>query len=209
MDQSVNDRSTWVFKIFCCMYDQNEEENEANQTSLINRVSIQPEESIKEKNELRLLGDPTESTYQALVRLTQKNFFVDLLQRKSRRPLDESSSAKVYFSQFDRGIKVQSLELGRAIPEAVLKYLTQRCCISNNIVVWDAYCDCGAFAIQMALQEELLYVVGMNEHKTQIKYSMHNAGVYSVKSEVEFIEVGFESVDFNPKVKPDVLYIHP
>lgn len=61
----------------------------------------------------------------------------------------------------------------------------------------------------MSLEEEVFYVIGFESNPLMISNSFHNANqVYSVKSEIDFINGSFEKLNFHNSMKPDTLFIH-
>lgn len=111
------------------------------------------------------------------------------------------------FSRYDQGIQINEEEWYSVTPEKIAKHQAQRCiegCRSGSIVL-DAFCGVGSNAIQFALHG--LVVVAVDDDAERLQMARHNARIYGVDSQIEFILS--DSFEMARKMKPDVVFVSP
>jgi precorrin-6B methylase 2 len=76
------------------------------------------------------------------------------------------------------------------------------------VILWDAFCHYGSFAIQAAAQEEVFYVAAFNRSKERLRSSAFNASqIYKKDIEIDYILGSFEKLRIKCQ-EPDAIFIH-
>lgn len=165
------------------------------------------------KNELVVMGEDTDLL---MVRITQKNFFVDYQQKKAKKTLlnvqesisEESSNSgddcrpiHIYFTKFPLGVKFYSDELEQALPEKVYKYFSSRSNGGDYFV--DPLCRNGAALIHFGSDMKYLRYIGLEISPEHLYQARHNTIMYRVP--VEFLMANH----LKYTKRPDLLFMKP
>ncbi|CAD8210765.1 unnamed protein product [Paramecium octaurelia] len=177
----------------CCALDSDEEKMGEEK-----QISIKKEE----KTSLELYGNFETQNYM-LVRMTQKNFFVDFSMRKSK--LVEKNPLSVFVSYIDNDVKYEQDESSYLIPEKVLQYIGRRMREVKPSFIVDGLSRSGINAIQFS-SETNTFVLGNNFSMQQIKNANHNATICNLNIRCEFLQATLPKL---PIIENDVFYIQP
>ncbi|KAF5294600.1 hypothetical protein FQA39_LY13359 [Lamprigera yunnana] len=106
------------------------------------------------------------------------------------------------FSKFDEGIKLDEESWFSVTPESIAKNTATRCCCD---IVIDAFCGAGGNTIQLAFTCNK--VIAIDRDAEKIKFAKHNAEIYNVADQIEFL-VGdfFQLAD---SLKGNVVFLSP
>ncbi|CAD8124771.1 unnamed protein product [Paramecium sonneborni] len=181
----------WNF--ICCALDSEEE-----QIIEEKQITIKKEE----KTTLELFGNFDTLNYM-LVRMTQKNFFVDFSMRKSK--LTEKNPLTVFISYIDNDVKYEQDEQSYLIPEKVLQYIGRRMREVKPSFIVDGLSRSGFNAIQFSYETNT-FVLGSNFSMQQIKNAIHNTTICSLNSKCEFLQATLPKL---PIIQNDVFFIQP
>lgn len=107
------------------------------------------------------------------------------------------------FSRFDDGIKCDEQGLFSVTPEEIAKHQAELCG-SGNVVI-DAFTGVGGNAIQFASRQN--HVVAIDIDPTRIRCARHNAKVYDVAHNIDFMVGDFFRLA--PSLKADVIFLSP
>ncbi|XP_042861299.1 uncharacterized protein LOC122246661 isoform X2 [Penaeus japonicus] len=128
---------------------------------------------------------------------------------KETVPLDIPKELLKYWAQryrlflkYDKGIKLDKESWFSVTPEIIAMHHAYRC--KCNIVV-DAFCGAGGNAIQLA--ETCNHVIAIDIDPEKIAIARHNASVYGVADQIDFIIGDFFKLA--PSLKADVVYLSP
>ncbi|KAM3147314.1 hypothetical protein pb186bvf_000565 [Paramecium bursaria] len=165
-------------------------------------ISDIPKEKSKEqeRNLLNIYGNTMDGNY-LLVRITQKNFFVDMLQRKRKKDSAECPQ-QIYYSLYEKGARYENTE--QLIPEKVLQYVGRRASEVSPKLIVDGLSRSGSSTIQLCLEANCL-VLGFNPSINCILNSQWNARIYNVNI-TDFIQAQIPHLPFK---KCDIFYINP
>lgn len=115
------------------------------------------------------------------------------------------------FSRFDDGIQLDFESWYSVTPENIAKHIAERVYNTlGNIVIVDAFCGVGGNLIQFALQSPLVRVIGVEINAERLSMAKHNAKIYGVQHQCEFILGDFMDVmrSLNRHVI-DVVFLSP
>ncbi|CAK66462.1 unnamed protein product (macronuclear) [Paramecium tetraurelia] len=177
----------------CCALDSDEEKMGEEK-----QISIKKEE----KTSLELYGNFETQNYM-LVRMTQKNFFVDFSMRKSK--LVEKNPLSVFISYIDNDAKYEQDESSYLIPEKVLQYIGRRMREVKPSFIVDGLSRSGINAIQFS-SETNTFVLGNNFSMQQIKNANHNATICNLNIRCDFLQTNLPKL---PIIENDVFFIQP
>lgn len=108
-----------------------------------------------------------------------------------------------YFSQFDRGTKMDAEGWYSATPERIAQHIAER---SRCDVVVDLFTGCGGNAIQFAMTCN--HVIAIDIDPKKLECARHNARIYGVEDRIEFI-LG-DAIKILPSLKAaDVIFMSP
>lgn len=99
------------------------------------------------------------------------------------------------FSRFDDGIQMDFESWYSVTPENIARHIAER--VQNapeNYVIVDAFCGVGGNLIQFALQSPLVRVIGIDVNADRLLMAKHNAKIYGVNHQCEFILGDFMNV---------------
>ncbi|CAD8127183.1 unnamed protein product [Paramecium sonneborni] len=181
----------WNF--ICCTLDSEEE-----QIIEEKQITIKKED----KTTLELFGNFDTQNYM-LVRMTQKNFFVDFSMRKSK--LTEQNPLSVFISYIDKDVKYEQDEQSYLIPEKVLQYIGRRMREVKPSFIVDGYSRSGINAIQFS-SETNTFVLGNNFSIQQIKNAIHNTTICNLNQKCEFLQSNLPKL---PIIQNDIFFIQP
>ncbi|CAD8206727.1 unnamed protein product [Paramecium octaurelia] len=181
----------WNF--ICCSLDQDEEESFEEK-----QITIKKDE----KTSLELFGNFETLNYM-LVRMTQKNFFVDFSMRKSK--LVEKNPLTVFISYINNDIMYEQDESSYLIPEKVLQYIGRRMREVKPSFIVDGLSRSGISSIQFS-SETNTFVLGNNFSMQQIKNANHNTTKCNLNIRCEFIQASLPKL---PIIQNDVFFIQP
>ncbi|XP_037132376.1 trimethylguanosine synthase isoform X2 [Syngnathus acus] len=136
--------------------------------------------------------------------------------RKQKIPADMASEpglAKYWaqryrlFSRFDEGIKLDREGWFSVTPEKIAEHIALRVesSFSNTQLIIDAFCGVGGNAIQFALAGKRVLAVDIDP--VRLDLARHNATVYGVAHQIEFIQGDF--LQLAPRLCGDVVFLSP
>ncbi|XP_057424442.1 uncharacterized protein LOC130718025 isoform X2 [Lotus japonicus] len=108
----------------------------------------------------------------------------------------------ILFSRFDDGVKMDEEGWFSVTPEAVARYQSIRCASSTII---DCFAGVGGNAIQFT--QRCGHVIAIDIDPLKIDYARHNASIYGVDDQIEFIIGDFFLLA--PKLKADTVFLSP
>lgn len=106
------------------------------------------------------------------------------------------------FSRFDDGIKMDEEGWFSVTPEPIAGHQAARC---NGGTVIDCFTGVGGNAIQFAKRSN--HVVAIDIDPKKIEYAQHNATIYGVNENIDFIRGDF--FHLAPKLKGDTVFMSP
>ncbi|KAK8601191.1 hypothetical protein V6N13_059085 [Hibiscus sabdariffa] len=106
------------------------------------------------------------------------------------------------FSRFDDGIKMDEEGWFSVTPEPIARHHASRC--GSGIVV-DSFTGVGGNAIQLAQRSS--HVIAIDIDPKKIDYAYHNAAVYGVNDQIDFVMGDFFTLA--PKLKADTVFLSP
>lgn len=108
------------------------------------------------------------------------------------------------FSLFDRGILLDRESWFSVTPEKVAKQTAHR--LAGDIIV-DAFCGCGGNAIQFA--KTCSRVIAIDIDASKLAMAKHNAGIYGVAHNIEFVHADFLHFAASTSLRPDYVFLSP
>lgn len=109
------------------------------------------------------------------------------------------------FSRFDEGVKLDRDSWKNTTHEKIAKYIAkyiyQSCTVDK---VLDSFCGVGGNTIQLA---KLFKVYAVDIDPTKINYAKHNAKLYNVEKNIEFVESDY--LELNEKFQADIAFLAP
>nr|QXT50432.1 trimethylguanosine synthase 1-like protein [Lupinus angustifolius] len=108
----------------------------------------------------------------------------------------------ILFSRFDDGVKMDEEGWFSVTPETIARYQTERCA-SGTII--DCFTGVGGNAIQFA--QWCKHVIAIDIDPLKIDYARHNAAIYEVDDQIDFIMSDFFLLA--PKLKADTVFLSP
>ncbi|XP_068197782.1 trimethylguanosine synthase isoform X2 [Antennarius striatus] len=111
------------------------------------------------------------------------------------------------FSRFDEGIKLDREGWFSVTPERIAEHIALRVQHSfpDSQLVIDAFCGVGGNAIQFALTGKR--VLGIDINPVRLELACHNAKVYGVADQIDFIQGDF--LHLAPRLRGDVVFLSP
>ncbi|XP_059454311.1 uncharacterized protein LOC132184626 isoform X2 [Corylus avellana] len=106
------------------------------------------------------------------------------------------------FSRFDEGVKMDEEGWFSVTPESIARHHASRC--GSGIIV-DCFTGVGGNAIQFAQRSKHVTAIDIDEKK--INYAHHNATIYGVDDQIDFIKGDF--FNLAPKLKADTVFLSP
>ncbi|RDX65784.1 Trimethylguanosine synthase, partial [Mucuna pruriens] len=108
----------------------------------------------------------------------------------------------ILFSRFDDGVKMDEEGWFSVTPEAIAQYQAMRC--AGGIII-DCFTGVGGNAIQFA--QQCGHVIGIDIDPLKIDYARHNAAIYGVDDQIDFIMGDFFILA--PMLKADIVFLSP
>lgn len=111
------------------------------------------------------------------------------------------------FSRFDEGIKLDREGWFSVTPERIAEHIALRVqqCFPEAQLIIDAFCGVGGNSIQFALTGSR--VLGIDIDPVRLDLARHNASVYGVEQQIDFIQGDF--LDLAPHLHGDVVFLSP
>ncbi|XP_038897817.1 uncharacterized protein LOC120085727 isoform X2 [Benincasa hispida] len=106
------------------------------------------------------------------------------------------------FSRFDDGVKMDKEGWFSVTPEPIARHHASRCG-SNTII--DSFTGVGGNAIQFSQRAK--HVIAIDIDPIKIRYAQHNAAIYGVGDQIDFIKGDFFCLA--PHLKADVIFLSP
>ncbi|KAB5526686.1 hypothetical protein DKX38_020533 [Salix brachista] len=106
------------------------------------------------------------------------------------------------FSRFDDGIRMDEEGWFSVTPESLAKHHALRC---TGDTVIDCFTGVGGNAIQFA--QRCKHVIAIDIDPKKIDYAFHNASIYGVNDQIDFIEGDFFALA--SKLKADTVFLSP
>ncbi|CAK7347535.1 unnamed protein product [Dovyalis caffra] len=106
------------------------------------------------------------------------------------------------FSRFDDGIRMDEEGWFSVTPEPIAKHHALRC-VGDTVI--DGFTGVGGNAIQFA--QRYKHVIAIDIDPTKIDYAFHNASIYGVNDQIDFIEGDFFALA--SKLKGDTVFLSP
>ncbi|XP_025013458.1 uncharacterized protein LOC8278858 isoform X2 [Ricinus communis] len=106
------------------------------------------------------------------------------------------------FSRFDNGIRMDEEGWFSVTPEPIARHQAIRCA-SDAII--DCFTGVGGNAIQFA--QRCKHVIAIDVDPKKIDYAYHNASIYGVADQIDFITGDF--FNLAPKLKADTVFLSP
>ncbi|KXS19738.1 S-adenosyl-L-methionine-dependent methyltransferase [Gonapodya prolifera JEL478] len=121
------------------------------------------------------------------------------------------------WSRYDSGIVMDEEGWYSVTPEAVGRYITDRCAgvidsrlgegASLTSTVVDAFCGAGGNAIQFAARFGKVIAIDIDE--TRLRCAKENARIYGVSDRIEFIHANYLDILPTLNPKPAVIFLSP
>ncbi|KAM6948283.1 trimethylguanosine synthase [Aplochiton taeniatus] len=110
------------------------------------------------------------------------------------------------FSLFDQGIRLDHEGWFSVTPEKIAEHIALRVqeSFSSHLVI-DAFCGVGGNAIQFALTGKRVLAIDIDP--VRLDLARHNAGVYGVADQIDFIQGDF--LQLAPRLHGDVVFLSP
>ncbi|XP_054799408.1 uncharacterized protein LOC129303879 [Prosopis cineraria] len=108
------------------------------------------------------------------------------------------------FSRFDHGIKMDEEGWFSVTPEPIAQHHALRCACGTII---DCFTGVGGNAIQFAVAQRCGQVIAIDIDPRKIDYARHNAAIYGVGDQIDFIIGDFFLLA--PKLKADTVFLSP
>ncbi|XP_060871610.1 trimethylguanosine synthase-like [Metopolophium dirhodum] len=124
------------------------------------------------------------------------------LHQDKQLPVKYWSMRHLLFTNFDRGILLDTESFYSVCPEVLSYHIAKRC--KNNIVL-DPFCGAGGNIIQLA--KTCKRVIGCDIDPDKIRLARHNAEIYGVAHKIDFVVGDFFQI--YPKLKADVVFMSP
>lgn len=117
------------------------------------------------------------------------------------------------FSRFDDGIQMDDEAWFSVTPENIAKHISDRMHQSlgeGHILILDGFCGVGGNLIQFALSSPYVRVVGVDNNPGRIEMAKHNAKIYGVQHQCEFILGDFmELMPTFQTARVDAVFLSP
>ncbi|KAL5705713.1 hypothetical protein ACHQM5_023979 [Ranunculus cassubicifolius] len=109
------------------------------------------------------------------------------------------------FSRYDEGIKMDEEGWFSVTPESIAIHQAERCGGGGTII--DSFTGAGGNAIQLAKRGN--HVIAVDIDSKKIEYAQHNASIYEVATNIDFVEGDFFQLALAMKIKVDVVFLSP
>lgn len=106
------------------------------------------------------------------------------------------------FSRFDDGVKMDKEGWFSVTPEPIARHHASRC--GCNMII-DSFTGVGGNAIQFSQRAK--HVIAIDIDPIKIRYAQHNAAIYGVEDQIDFIKGDFFRLA--PHLKADVIFLSP
>ncbi|XP_022975956.1 uncharacterized protein LOC111476503 isoform X2 [Cucurbita maxima] len=106
------------------------------------------------------------------------------------------------FSRFDDGVKMDKEGWFSVTPESIARHHASRC--GSNMII-DSFTGVGGNAIQFSQRAK--HVIAIDIDPIKIRYAQHNAALYGVEDQIDFIKGDFFRLA--PRLKADVIFLSP
>ncbi|KAH9612670.1 hypothetical protein KSS87_016137 [Heliosperma pusillum] len=106
------------------------------------------------------------------------------------------------FSKFDHGIKMDEEGWFSVTPEAIARHQASRC---GGGTIVDCFAGVGGNAIQFAKTSKHVIAIDINPNK--IDYAYHNAAIYGVENNIDFVTG--DSLSLASELKADSVFLSP
>ncbi|KAG5109932.1 hypothetical protein JHK82_039155 [Glycine max] len=106
------------------------------------------------------------------------------------------------FSRFDDGVKLDEEGWFSVTPEVIARHQAIRC--ASGVII-DGFTGVGGNAIQFA--QQCRHVIGIDIDPLKIEYARHNAAIYGVDDQIEFVVGDF--FHLAPMLKADTVFLSP
>ncbi|MED6157767.1 hypothetical protein PIB30_026436 [Stylosanthes scabra] len=106
------------------------------------------------------------------------------------------------FSRFDEGVKMDEEGWFSVTPEPIARYQAERC---GSGTIIDCFAGVGGNAIQFV--KSCNHVIAIDIDPLKIDYARHNAAIYGVDDQIDFIIGDFFVLA--PKLKADTVFLSP
>lgn len=116
------------------------------------------------------------------------------------------------FSRYDEGIQMDDEAWYSVTPEKIALHIAKRFDESlgtGHKVIVDAFCGVGGNLIQFALHSPYNRVIGIDINPERIKMAKHNATIYGVQNQCEFILGDFTQIIHMLAYKVDAVFLSP
>jgi predicted RNA methylase len=107
-----------------------------------------------------------------------------------------------YYTEFDKGIKMDYESWYSVTPEPIAKYIAN---IVNNKTVIDGFCGSGGNVIQFSKYCSRVYAVDIDQ--TKIDICKNNCSIYNCENNIEFILGDY--LDLKGKINADFVFLSP
>ncbi|XP_020206108.1 uncharacterized protein LOC109791250 isoform X2 [Cajanus cajan] len=221
-DQSLDhsneclERSSCNDGVSCCSVSNTQDNIISSNESCIQaapEVNHTPLENMEiDTSELDTKSDPFESTKSKKVKRRQRQRkLYNEAEDMHFQEVPEVYSATIgkywcqrytLFSRYDDGVKMDEEGWFSVTPEAIAQYQAIRCATG---VIIDGFTGVGGNAIQFA--QKCRHVIGIDIDPLKIEYARHNAGIYEVDDQIDFIVGDFFLLA--PKLKADTVFLSP
>jgi SAM-dependent methyltransferase len=207
-------RKSILSKILCCFRSDQNQEDESNMFPLVPCKSVDQE--ILTGAEYRVRDFAAERLY--LLGSSHHRMFAKFshatIEEEMTKSIGEIQSEVKeelwrqryqIFSKFDEGIKLDrdswKNTTHEKIAKFIAKYISQTCIVEK---VLDSFCGVGGNTIQLA---KLFKVYAVDIDSTKINYAKHNAKLYQVEKNIEFVESDYLELD--EKYQTDIAFLAP
>ncbi|RWS13097.1 hypothetical protein B4U79_05332 [Dinothrombium tinctorium] len=113
------------------------------------------------------------------------------------------------FSRFDEGIMLDDESWYSVTPEKIAEHIAKRMVQSDVNLIIDGFCGAGGNTIQFALASPNTRVIAIDIDAHKIELAKHNAAIYGVEHQIDFIVANFLDIPKLLKVKVDAMFISP
>ena len=117
------------------------------------------------------------------------------------------------FSKFDEGIRLDDESWFSVTPENIARHIAERFLKSlgdKHLLIVDGFCGVGGNLIQFALSSPHVRVIGCDNCLDRLKMAKHNAEIYGVSHQCEFLHGDFMSIMPSMQVgRIDGLFLSP
>ncbi|KAL2318550.1 hypothetical protein Fmac_032426 [Flemingia macrophylla] len=210
------ERTSYNHGVSCCSVSKNQDNISSSNERHIQaapEVNSTPLQNMAvDISELESKSDPLESTQGKKVKRRQRRKkLYNEAEDMCFQEIPELSSATIVkywwqrynlFSRYDDGVKMDEEGWFSVTPEAIAQYQAIRC--ATDVII-DGFTGVGGNAIQFA--QKCRHVIGIDIDPMKIEYARHNAAIYEVDDQIDFIMGDFFLLA--PKLKADTVFLSP